>query len=280
MLLLWSVPYILSAYTMPELFEALKNHSQTKFDTLLVQKAAVSSSQVTSQLYPTINLFGTYDNYSSPTNLRPITPNEIQPMLAIGSTTAQPYSTNIYKAGANFSMPIFVKSIYTAVQKAQALQKSLLAKKRINLLKNEAILVGSNANFLYLEKLKESLHAKKKSLYTTEKILKMKVNNGRVPTSALYKIDDAINQIDITINNIEIQNKKLISTIETLTNIKLQKPITMQGIQKIQKSNLGSLKPLQEKIKASRLELKSQKERLLHAYRVDHGLIQNPLRLR
>lgn len=261
-LLAFSIPYILSAHTIPELFEALKNHSQTKSDTMIVKKAEIASSQVTSQLYPTINLFGSYNNYATPTNLRPFTPNEIKPMLATGSTSAQPYSYNIYKTGANFSMPIFVKSIYTTAEKAQALQKSAMAKKKINLLKNEAIIVGSNANLLYLEELKKSLQAKKISLQETQKTLKIKVDNGRSSASSLYKIDDAINQIDIAINGIEIQNKKLISSIQTLTNIKLQKPIAMQGVDTLDKSELGSLKPLQEKIKASRLELKSQKEKL------------------
>lgn len=237
---------------------------------MIVKKAEIASSQVTSQLYPTVNLFAAYDNYSSPTNLRPFTPNEIKPMLATGSTTAQPYSTNIYKTGANFSMPIFVKSIYTKAQKAQALQKSALEKKRINLLKNEAIIVGSNANLLYFQKLKASLHAKKNSLKETQKIVTLKVKNGRVPTSTLYKIEDAITQIDIAINNLKIENNKLLSTIETLTNIKLQKPIPMQGVSQIQESQLGSLKPLQEKIKASRLELKSQKERLYPSI-IAHG---------
>lgn len=247
---------------MPELFEALKNHSQTKSDTMLVKKAEIASSQVTSQLYPTINLFGTYDNYSSPTNMKPLPPNEIKPMLATGSTIAQPYSTNIYKAGANFSMPIFVKSLYTTATKAETLQKSAIAKKRINLLKNEAIIVGSNANLLYLEKLQAALHAKKTSLQERQKTVQIKVENGRLAASAMYKIDDAINQVDIAINSIDIESKKLISTIETLTNIKLNKAIIMQNILSIQRDELGSLKPLQEKIKASRLELKSQKEKL------------------
>lgn len=46
-LLALSVPYLLSAHTMSELFEALKNHSQTKFDKLAVQKSAEARKKST-----------------------------------------------------------------------------------------------------------------------------------------------------------------------------------------------------------------------------------------
>ncbi|MFT7004824.1 MAG: outer membrane protein TolC [Sulfurimonas sp.] len=260
-LLALSIPYILSAYTMQELFEALKNHSQTKFDTINVKKAEVAASQVTSQLYPTISLFGSYDNYSSPTNMKPISPNTMQSMLA-SSSTAQPYSYNIYKAGATFSVPIFVKSIYSTAQKARALQRSAKERKKINLLEKEAIIVGSNANLLYLEELELSLQSKEDSLKETQKILDIKVKNARASESALYIIDEAINQVNITKNNIEIQKQKLISTIQSITNIRLQKSVTMQKVSTLNNTELGSLKPLQEKLRASRLEIKAQKDKL------------------
>ncbi len=45
-LLALSVPYLLSAHIMSELFEALKNHSQTKFDKLAVQKSAEARKKI------------------------------------------------------------------------------------------------------------------------------------------------------------------------------------------------------------------------------------------
>ena len=269
-LLALSIPYLLSAHSIPELFNALKSHAQTKSDEMVVKKAEIAASQATSQLYPTINLFGTYDNYSSPSNMKPIPPNVIKPMLAPGSTIAQPYSYNIYKGGAKFTMPIFVKSIYTMADKAKAMQKSARAKKRINLLKNEALIVGSNANLQYLHALKKSLDLKEKSLLETEKTVKIKVENGRVPESALYKIDDALNQISIAKNNIDLQKQKLISSIEAITGVKLDTPVEMQEIQGVKEGTFGSLKPLEEKLKASRLEIDAQKEKLYPTV-VAHG---------
>ena len=265
-----AIPYLLSAHTIPELFDALKNHSQTKVDEMVVKKAKVSASQATSQLYPTVNLFGTYDNYSSPSNMKPLAPNVMQKMLAPQSTIAQPYSYNIYKGGVKFTMPIFVKAIYTMADKAKAMQQSAKAKKRINLLKNEAIIVGSNANLQYLRELKKSLDLKEKSLLETEKTVKIKVDNGRAPESALYKINDALNQINIAKNNIALQKQKLVSSIETITGIRVDAPAEMQEVQGPQEGAFGSLKPLEEKLKASRLEMHAQKEKLYPTV-VAHG---------
>ena len=269
-LLALSLPYLLSAHTLPELFSALKSHAQTKSDEMQVEKAAIAASQVTSELYPKVNLFAAYDNYSDPTGMVPVAPNRLFPMIK-DQTQAQPFSYNIYKAGANFSMPIFVKSIYTMADKAKAMQKSAKAKKRINFLQNEALIVGSNANLLYLDALKKSLDLKEKSLLETQKTLKIKVDNGRAPASALYKIDDGLNQISIAKNNIALQKKKLISSIESLTGIKLTSGIKMQERGTLTKGELKSLQPLKEKIKASELDVNAQKEKLYPSV-VAHGV--------
>jgi len=268
-LLALSLPYLLSAHTIPELFDALKSHSQTKSDEMTVKKAEIAASQATSQLYPTIDLFGTYDNYSSPTNMKPIAPNVLKPML-VTQTIPQPYSYNIYKGGAKFTMPIFVMSIYTMTDKAKAMQRSAKAKKHINLLKNEALIVGSNANLQYLRELKRSLDLKEKSLLETEKTVKIKVENGRAPESALYKIEDTLNQISIAKNNIDLQKQKLLSSIEAITGVKLDAPVEMQAMSNVKEGALGSLKPLEEKLKASRLEIDAQKEKLYPTV-VAHG---------
>jgi len=256
-----AVPFVMYAQSLPELFDALKHHSQTKSDEIAVQKSEVQQKLVYANLYPKVNLFGSYDNYSSPTNMKPVAPLSIQKMFA-NPSTPQPYSYNISRAGANFSMPIFVKSLYTTADKAKAMQKSAKAKKHINLLKNEALIVGANANYIYLNSLLEALHVKEKSLQETKKTTQIKVDNGRAPALALYKIDDALNQVAITKNNLELQKKKLISTIQTLTGIVLDKPAPMQEIGSYTKGNMGALQPLQEKLRADRLSIKAEKEKL------------------
>ena len=270
LLIALSIPLLLQAYTIPELFDALKQHSQTRSDEIVVQKSQIGSDLATSQLYPKVNLFVSYDHYSSPTGLLPVPPNELIQMLNSHNVIGQPFSNNIYKTGANFTMPIFVKSIYTAADKALVLQKSAQAKKRINLLKNEAIIVSTNANYLYLVALDKSLDAKKSSLLETKKTLQIKVDNGRAAASALYKINDGLNQVDITKNSIALQTQTVISSIETLTGITLKAPIAMKQTNGYQKGNMGALEPLRKKLAADKLSIKIEKEKLYPAL-LAHG---------
>ena len=258
-LLALSLPLLLSATTLPDLFSALKNHAQTKSDEMVVKQAEVAKEMANAKLYPTINLFAKYDHYTIATAMRPLPPKELSSIGAGG----QPFSQNIMKEGASFTMPLFVKSIYTMSDKAQKMQKSAEAKKRINLLKNEAVIVGANANYLYLTELNKSLDMKKKSLLETLKTIQIKVNNGRSPASALYKIDDNINQIDITKNSIALQKEQIKNSIRSLTGITLERPIEMQEVGSLEKSDtIKSLTPLKLKIEASQLNIDAQKEKL------------------
>ena len=258
------LPWLLQAQSIPELFDALKSHAQIKADTMMVKKSEVKKKMVKASLYPKIDLFASYDNYNEATGMLPVPPNTLMSMVQ-DQSIPQPFSNNIYRAGAKFSMPLFVKSIYTTAKKAEAMQKSAKAKKRINILKNEALIVGANANFLYLVALQKALDGKERSLLATKETVSIKVNNGRSPASALYKINDSLHEIAIAKNNIELQKKKLISSIESLTGIELKAPVSMQQMRSYTKGSFGSLKPLEEKIQADRIDLKSQKEKLYPA---------------
>jgi outer membrane protein TolC len=257
-------PLFLEAQSIPQLFSALKAHAQIKADTMLVKKSEVQKSMVESALYPKVELFASYDNYNEATGMLPVPPNTLMSMVK-DQSVAQPFSNNIYRAGGKFTMPLFVKSIYTTAKKAEAMQRSAKAKKQIAILKNEALIVGANANFHYLVSLQKALDGKEKSLLITQKTLKIKVNNGRSPASALYKINDSLNEVAIAKNNIELQKKKLISSIESLTGIILNKPVDMHEIATYTKGAFGSLKPLEEKIRADRINVTSQKEKLYPA---------------
>jgi len=261
-----SLPLILSAYSMPDLFDALKNHSQTKSDAMAVKKAKVYEELANSKLYPKINLFAKYDYYTIASAMVPLPPNDMMALVKDPTKPSQPFSQNTTREGVSFSMPLFMKSIFTMADKAEAMQKSAKAKKHINLLKNEAIIVGSNANFIYLEGLQESLATKEKSLLETKKTLQIKVDNGRTPASALYKINDGLNQISIAKNNINLQKRKLISVVNSLTGIMLDKSIAMRIDGGVDSSKgLASLEPLRKKVDADKLSIRAEKEKLYPA---------------
>jgi len=255
------LPALLQAHTIAELFDALKHHTQTQSDEMAVQMTRIAKDQAEAKLYPSINVFGTWNNYSVPTGLLPVPPNTLFPMIK-DQSIPQPFAYNIYRLGASISMPIFVKSIFTYADKAEAMQRSAKAKKRINRIKNEAIIVGSNANFAYLNALEKALEAKARSLEATRKTLKIKVDNGRAPASALYKINDGLNQIAIAKNDIALQQKKIVSQVESLTGIVLGAPVPMQEAGEIDKADMAALEPLRRKIEAERLNVRAQKEKL------------------
>ena len=254
-------PYFLEAQNMSVLFSALKSHAQIKADVLLVKKSELQKEKAQSALYPKIDLVATYDNYNEATGMLPVPPNQLIGMIK-DQSVGQPFSNNIYKGGAKFSMPLFVKSIFSAAKKAEAMQKSAKARKHINLLQNEALIVGANADFKYLVSLSKAIESKRDSLLETKKSIQIKVDNGRVPASWLYKIDDSLNEIAIEQNSIELQKKKAISLIESLTGIHLSKPLSMRYDQKLEKGTFVSLKPLQEKIEADAIDVEMQKEKL------------------
>uniref|UniRef100_UPI0025F090AA TolC family protein n=1 Tax=Nitratifractor sp. TaxID=2268144 RepID=UPI0025F090AA len=138
----------IQAANIHTLLEGVKHHYNAQLGELSVREAGNALDLVHSQLYPKIELFGNLTHYNSPTNLRPATPTEnanVAPNF--------PFSNDISRVGATVSMPIFVMSLYTLADKAAMMQHSARAKKRLDILKDEATVVGSNANLIYLQEL-------------------------------------------------------------------------------------------------------------------------------
>lgn len=245
-----------------DLFTALKSNPQTKSDSLAFEKAKTGKQLVLSNLLPTITTFGSYNNYSTAAGMLPITPNESS-YLVQHQELPQPFSDEIFRAGLSISMPVFIKSIYTTANEAKHLQKSAQAKQHINLLQNEAIIVSSNANLLYIDALTKALENKKHSLLKTKELISIQVNNGRAPGSSLLIIQNSINQVDATINDIAINRETALASIKTLTGIRLNTPVEMMETTSLDTSEIKSLEPIELKVMADKLGLRAEKEKLL-----------------
>ena len=243
------------------LFDSLKTHPQTLKGEINMEKAIAGKRMATGMLYPSIGLFGAYNYATSPSGMLPIAPNELLGMVK-DQSVPQPFSENILRAGASVSMPIFAKSIYTMAKKAKTMYKSAEQKAYIDLLKNEAMLVGLNANLKYMNGMIEALGKKKQSIEKTKEIITIKVNNERAPKSALLKINDALNQIELAKSGIELKKSQAISTIQSLTGIYLSKEIKMEQVGTYTDSGLVALDPLRYKIEAERLSARAEKEKL------------------
>jgi outer membrane protein TolC len=249
----------LNATTMTELFDALSNQPITKLDTVSFQKATLTKGKIDSLYYPKVDLFGNYTHYNSSTNLIPVDP--ITTAKLTKDNDAFPFAQSIEQIGLKVSMPLFIKELSTLSKKADALIESSKLKKRLNLYQNEALIVGYNASLEYLYNLLLALNQTKSSLYITLKDIKVSVNSGRTPAIALYKIEEKLNSLDISINNIELQKIQILSNIEDLTSIEIVKPLKMKQISKIDKRKLFALEPLNKNLDASRLDLQAIKEK-------------------
>jgi outer membrane protein TolC len=130
-------------------------------------------------------------------------------------------------------------------------------------LQNEAILVSSNANLQYIDALSNALDSKKQSLLKTKEIIAIQVNNGRAPGSSLLIIQNGINQVDATLNDIAINRETTLASIKTLTGIRLNMPVEMIETTSLDTSVIKSLEPIQQKVLADKLSLRAEKEKLL-----------------
>jgi len=243
------------------LFDSLKTHPQTKSDELNMEKALLGKRIVTGMLYPKINAYGRYEYASTPSGMLPLAPNDLLNMVK-DQTIPQPFSQNIFRIGAGVSMPVFALSIYTTASKARMMYHSAEAQAYINLQKNEALIVSSNANLQYLNSLLNSLKKKKSSLTKTLQMIQLQVENGRASKTALLKIKNALNEVGIIENNIRQQQQAAIATIRSLTGISMDTPVEMMQTGTYQDGDFKILDPLRRKTEADKLAWRAEKQKL------------------
>jgi outer membrane protein TolC len=247
-----------------QLFDSLKTHPASLGDEIRIQQALAGKTMAYSKLYPNIDLFGRYDYASTASGMLPVPPNDLLAMVK-DPAVAQPFSENIFRVGATISIPLFVASIFPMAAKAKMMVRSAEDQQYINLLKNEAVIVGANASLLYMQSLEQALEKKKNSLLKTKEFVVIKVNNGRAPESALLNISNGINQIDVMKNDLSLQREDVATVIKSLTGVSLTNPVTMEQVGTYKDGEIKALNPMREKVEADRLGLKAEKEKLLPA---------------
>lgn len=276
-LILLLFPMLLQAQEVQrvgQLFDSLKTHPASLGDEIRIQQALAGKTMAYSKLYPNIDLFGRFDYASTATGMLPVPPNDLLAMVKEPSV-AQPFSENIFRVGATISMPLFVASIFPMAAKAKMMVRSAEDQQYINLLKNEAVIVGANASLLYMQSLEQALEQKKNSLLKTKEFVVIKVNNGRAPESALLNISNGINQIDVMKNDLSLQREEVAMVIKSLTGVTLTSPVTMEQVGTYKDGEMKALDPLRKKVEADRLGYKAEKEKLLPALMVQGSYSNN-----
>lgn len=257
-LMLWATPS--AATTMDNLFAALREHPVTELDTLQTRSTELNRQAVYDRFYPQVNGELGYQEFNSPTNWRPVVPTETARLLANGEPL--PFSDSLSRVGASLSLPIFVKELFTLGKQTASLTDSVRAKKRLNLLEHQAVLVTADAHLVHMYSLEKSLAARKTSLEKTRQDVILKVDNGRIPATEKIRMDEAINQIDLTFNETREQELALKKNIESLTSIYLEKPISLQLSGEIRTDKLFALKPIEENMKAKEFGVQAAKDKL------------------
>ncbi|PJC11138.1 MAG: hypothetical protein CO067_00910 [Flavobacteriaceae bacterium CG_4_9_14_0_8_um_filter_31_91] len=244
------------------MFSGLEQNAVSKTDAIKLEQASVYKHSINSQFYPIIEGFGRYDYSSIPTGMYPVPPNDLFPLIQ-NQEIPQPFSCHIFRMGAQISMPIFSKSLFTMAKQANQVVISAEALQRINTIKNQSLLVACITNFNYADNLFNALDQKRQSLLKTKEIIIIKVKNCGLPKSIQYNIDNALNEVALTQNELTLQKNELSANVLTITGLVLNKPVSMSQIKTIDKKIIKATQPLKDKIQADELVVKSEREKLL-----------------
>jgi outer membrane protein TolC len=245
---------------MADLFSALRDQPLTELDTLQTRSAELGAQSVYDRLYPQLSGVLAYEEYNSPTNLRPVPPTEAALLLA--NKEPLPFSETIGRLGATLSMPIFVKEIFSLGKQAARLADSARVKKRLNLLEHQAVLVTADAHLIHMQSLRKALDSRRNSLEKTRQDVILKVSSGRLPESEKVRMDEAINQIDLTYNQTWQEESGLQRNIEGLTGIFLEQPVALQLKGSLSTEELFALKPLEKSVEAREFGVQAAKDKL------------------
>ncbi|MFT5701375.1 MAG: hypothetical protein ACI8ZB_004267 [Desulforhopalus sp.] len=87
---------------MADLFAALKEQAVTELDTLQTRDAELDVQSVHDRFFPVLTGVLSYEEYNSPTNLRPVTPTESVQRIVNGEPL--PFSDTIGRIGGSLSI--------------------------------------------------------------------------------------------------------------------------------------------------------------------------------
>jgi outer membrane protein TolC len=237
----------LQATTLTQLFDAVQKAPETKIDDVIAKNMKLNREEVKSSLLPKVTLNASIEHYNRDMSLVPLTPTESKKEQI--NKESLPFGQDIAKIGVGLSMPLFVKEISENEKKMSYLLKAVKEKSKIDLLKRDALLIGLLSNFSYLEDLKIALKSKQFSIKETIKSIKTGVDAGAIPEFNLIRLQDALTQIDIKLNDIDTKINSIKSQLYKLTNVVVDYPMNIT-FTTYQKDEFVALKPIESTIQA------------------------------
>lgn len=213
------------AVSIGDLLDAAARQPGYEVSRLSVRESGLQNERATAALFPKLELFGRFESYNSPTNLRPMAPTEVN----VQAGDPIPFSREILRYGLSFEAPVYVREMYVLRQKTALLREKAETDRRLDLLGREAAVVSLDSGLVYLEGLQKSIDARRKSLSKTLEDMALKVKSGRSPESDLLKIRKALNDLDQQRNELAAQLLDAQREIYALTGIALSEaaPLTL-----------------------------------------------------
>lgn len=271
LLLGWGGPALAAWPTMTSLLEAVAGQPEITASSLGVKSAEIQLQQARAELYPKLSAFGSYTEFGSPTNLRPMPPTEVN--VAAGDSI--PFSETILRYGLKLEMPLFVKSLYSLADKVKQLQAASKTGHRIRLISRQAAVVSLDASLAYTSHLDTAIASRLESLSKTRDDLQLAVDNGRTPESELLKVATALNDLQRQRNDLRRQTINLTSQLEQLTGIHLDRfvPITLK--RPVAEGRYLRQEQQEASVAASEKDLQQARDRHYPTIKLEGGISEN-----
>jgi outer membrane protein TolC len=239
------------AVTIDELLDMAAQQPGYEISALTVQESDLQQQRTTAALFPKLEVFGRFESYNSPTNLRPMAPTEID----IQGGDSIPFSRNILRYGLSIDVPVYVHELYVLRQKAMLLQQKSETERQLDLIGRQAAVVSLNSALTYLQSLETAVDARRASLVKTLEDMALKVNIGRSSESELVKIQKSLNDLDQQRNDLKIKQLDTLREIYALTGFNLTGPVPMALAQKPRKRSFLPVTAAQQNADAARKEV-------------------------
>lgn len=257
--ILFMLPVVAGAMDISTLLKAVRKQPQAKIDQLAVEQGNIAVKKAYAPLYPEISVIGSYENYNSPTNLRPLPPTEVNIMAG----EAIPFSRNIGRYGITATMPVFVKEIFDTARQLKVLSQKSAVKKQITLIGNQSAVVSLNSSFTYLSQLENLIHERTASLDKTREMVKIAVQNGRLPESELFKVESLIEKLRLQQSDISNKVIAVSRALYAITGINLDTSVPMTLTRELpDRGKYITLTLLNKDIEAAKHELQAKKDYL------------------
>ncbi|MCX5734525.1 MAG: TolC family protein [candidate division NC10 bacterium] len=260
-----------SAMDIASLLAAAREQPDIQEKELAVAEADLRVTEAYSALFPKLGLYGRYEDYSSPTNMRPFFPTEGN--AAQGNSLE--FSRTIARYGATAQMPLYVKALYTVADQLKLLKDKAVTAKQIDLVRKEATVVALNSLFTSLVRSDAALTGREASLQDALAMTERKVALGRAAEADRLKIQKALSDLAQQHNDLRMKILDVQRDLRKLTGIALDAPVPMRPIADVQPGPFLALRVLEADVAAAQKDVQRAQEQFYPTLSLEGGLSLN-----